>query len=69
MTAETIISAICNSCSCDSRLAQEYLDNETNNLRELRDLADLRHSDMETACDNLGLEHDYVEYFINALAF
>jgi hypothetical protein len=65
---ETIISAICNSCSCDSRQAQEYLGDETGNLRELRDLDDLRYSDMETACDNLGLERDYIEYFMNALA-
>lgn len=68
MMTEAIISAIGNSCSCDSRQAQEYLDNETDNLRELRDLGDLRYSDMETACDNLGLERDHIEYFINVLA-
>jgi hypothetical protein len=66
--AESIISAICNSCSCDSKQAQEYLDDETGNLRELRELGDLRYSDMETACDNLGLERDYIEYFVNTLA-
>ncbi|GAB6008790.1 hypothetical protein [Dysgonomonas reticulitermitis] len=65
---ESIISAIGNSCSCDSRQAQEYLEDEIRNLRELRDLDDLRSGDMEVACDNLGLERDYVEYFINALA-
>ncbi|MDR1501209.1 MAG: hypothetical protein LBT43_01970 [Prevotella sp.] len=64
----SIISAISNSCGCDSVQAQEYLDDEIGNLRELKELDDLRYSDMETACDNLGLEHDYVEYFVNALA-
>ncbi|MBF0649249.1 hypothetical protein IR083_10495 [Dysgonomonas sp. GY75] len=65
----SIIPAICSSCSCNSGQAQEYLDDETGNLRELRDLGGLKYSDMETACDNLGLEHDYIEYFMNALAF
>jgi hypothetical protein len=35
----------------------------------LKELDDLRQGDLEVACDNLGLEHDYVEYFINALAY
>jgi len=64
----SIITAICNSCSCDSEEAQEYLNDETDNLRELRELNDLRLSDIEVACENLGLDNDYVEYFINALA-
>ena len=64
----SIITAICNLCSCDSEEAQEYLNDETDNLRELRELNDLRYSDIEVACDNLGLDNDYVEYFINVLA-
>jgi hypothetical protein len=68
MMTESIISAICNSCGCDSEQAQEYLDDETGNLRELSDPGDLRYSDMETACDNPGLERGYIAYFINALA-
>jgi hypothetical protein len=66
--ARSIITAICNSCNCDSKEAQENLEGEINNLRELRDLNDLRYRDFEVACEGLGLDHDYVEYFINALA-
>ena len=66
--ARSIITTICNSCSCNSEQAQEYLDDETDNLRDLQGLNDLRFSDIEVACKNLGLEHDYVEYFINVLA-
>lgn len=65
--ANSIINTICNTCSCNGKQANEYLDDEVRNLRELRELGDLRHSDMEVACDNLGLEYDYVEYFINAI--
>jgi hypothetical protein len=64
----SIIDRISSSCSCSRKEAEGYLDDETGNLRELRDLDDLRYSDMETACDNLGLERDYIEYFMNALA-
>ncbi len=64
----SIIDGICNSCSCDRNQAEEYLDDEIRNLRELRDLDDLRSGDLEVACDNLGLEHDYVEYLIHVLA-
>ena len=60
----SMIDRICSSCSCDRKQAQEYLDDEIRNLRELRDLYDLRSSDLGAACDSLGLEHDYVEYFI-----
>lgn len=66
--ANSIIDRICNTCSCGQMQAQEYLDDEIRTLQELRDLADLRSGDLEVACDNLGLEHDYVEYFIHALA-
>lgn len=63
-----IIRTICNSCSCNETEAQEYLDDEIRNLRELSDLNDLRYEDMEQACANLGLENDYVPYFINVLS-
>ena len=62
---ENIIDLICNSCSCDKTEAQEYLDSELQNLRELQELDDLRESDIELACNNLGLDLDYQEYFIN----
>lgn len=66
--ATQIIERICNACSCSEEDAQEYLDNEIHNLRELRDLNDLRDGDIETACSGLGLDFDYVAYFIEALA-
>ena len=64
----TIIETICRSCSCDALQAQEYLDGELRNLRDLRDMGDLRHSDLACACSGLGLDMDYVIYFIEALA-
>jgi hypothetical protein len=67
--ANSIIDCISSSCSCGRKQAEEYLDDEIRNLRELRDLADLRFGDFQTACENLGLESDCVEYFINALAY
>lgn len=67
--ATKIINAICNSCNCDQQQAQEFLDDEINNLVELRDLNDLRADDIELACSNLGLDADYVEYFVNVLAY
>lgn len=63
-----IIKKICNSCHCNKQQAREFLNDEISNLRELRDLEDLRYSDMELACSDLGLENDYVQYFINVLA-
>ncbi len=63
-----IIEAICCSCSCNEADAKEYLNSEVRNLRELQELDDLRDSDIELACSNLGLESDYQEYFITALA-
>lgn len=64
----SIIKRICNSCSCNEQEAQEYLDDEICNLRELKELDDFRYSDIEVACDNLGLEQDYVQYFIHVLS-
>ncbi len=65
---EQIIENICNACSCNEEEAQEYLDDEVRNLRDLQDLDDLRDGDVETACSNLGLDLDYVVYFITQLA-
>ena len=67
MTA-TIIESISKSCSCTAEQAREYLNNELRNLRELSEADDLRYDDFETACSNLGLENDYIEYFINRVA-
>lgn len=64
----SIIKRICNSCSCNEQEAQEYLDDEVRNLQELKELDDFRYSDVKVACNNLGLEQDYVQYFIHALS-
>ena len=42
-----IIQAICGGCSCDEQQAQEYLDDELRYLRELREVNDMQHSDIE----------------------
>lgn len=63
-----IISLICDSCGCNGTEAQEHLDSELWNLRELQELDDLREDDIEAACLNLGLDLDWQEYFINRLA-
>lgn len=63
-----IIELIKRTCSCDERTAHEYLESEVNNLRELQEADDLRESDFEGACENLGLDYDLVEYFINRVA-
>lgn len=63
-----IIELIKRTCSCDDKTAHEYLESEVNNLRELQEADDLRESDFEVACENLGLDYDHVEYFINRVA-
>lgn len=62
-----IIERICNSCSCNEQEAQEYLDDEIRNLRDLQSVDDLRYDDFEVACQSLGLESDFVQYFIMQL--
>ena len=68
-----ILESICGTCSCNTEEAQEHLDNELRHLRELRELekdglGTLEHRDYQYACENLGLESDHIEYFINQLA-
>ncbi len=41
---------------------------EMRNLRDLQSLDDLRESDIEDACTGLGLDLDFMIYFIEALA-
>ena len=48
---------------------REYLDAEVRNLRELRDANDLREGDLESACDNLGIEQDFLPFFCESLIF
>lgn len=66
--ATMIIENISKSCGCTAEQAHEYLNDELRNLRELSEGDDLGYDDFETACSNLGLENDYIEYFINRLA-
>ncbi len=66
--ATMIIENISKSCSCTAEQAREYLDDELRYLRELSEADDLRYGDFEMACSNLGLENDYIEYFINRVA-
>ncbi len=63
-----IVDLISITCSCDGQTAQEYLEAEVQNLQELQELGDLREDDLYAACSNLGIEDDYVEYFINRVA-
>lgn len=63
-----IIENICISCSCNEQEAKEYLDDEIRNLRELQSLDDLRYNDFEVACQSLGLESDFIQFFIMQLA-
>ena len=37
-------------------------------LRALYDAGELCYGDLETACSDLGLEYDYAEYFLAAIA-
>lgn len=64
-----IIERICNSCDCDKQEAQEYLNDELCNLRDLQSTDDIRYNDLEAACQNLGLESDFVQYFIMQLTY
>lgn len=63
-----IIELITRNCSCDSDTAREYLESEVRHLQELLELDDLRDDDLEESCRNLGLDYDYVEYFINRVS-
>ncbi len=68
MERNIIIEDICAACHCGERRAEEYLVAELQNLRELRDAGALCYGDLETACSDLGLEYDYAEYFLAAIA-
>lgn len=69
MMETIIIDRICTSCGCDKETAREYLDAEVRNLRELRDANDLREGDLESACDNLGIEPGLPAFFLRITHF
>jgi len=60
----TVIEKVKIGCSCTRSQAEEYVADELRNLRELADGGDLRYSDFEQACSNLGIDYDNVEFFI-----
>lgn len=63
----SIEALVANTCHCTEEKAREYIDDELRWLREVRDSGDLRYADLEVACSDLGIENDYVEYFLSAL--
>lgn len=65
---ETVVTAVCRSCSCDEESAREYIEHEVNYLNELLELEDFRDSDIESACENLGIDLEFSEYFMSRLA-
>lgn len=54
-------------CHCTKEKAREYIDDELRCLREYADSGDLRYADFEVACSDLGIENDYIEYFMSAM--
>jgi len=69
MTEREIIERICGSCDCDEMTAKEYLDAEIRHLRQLHEVDDLRPSDIEQSCNDLGIETEYIEYLTMALIY
>jgi len=69
MTEREIIERICGSCGCDEMTAKEYLDAEIRHLRQLHEVDDLRPSDIEQSCNDLGIETECVEYLTMALTY
>ena len=74
MERNHIIESICAVCHCAARHAEGaqdvlfQVDNELIRLRALYDAGELCYGDLETACSDLGLEYDYAEYFLAAIA-
>ena len=63
-----ILASIQVACNCTEEQAQEYLQAEFRYLEDLQKANDIRYSDFEQACTNLGLDYDHIQYFINQLA-
>lgn len=62
-----IVQLVSNSCSCSEDTAREYIEDELRNLDDLLKVSDLKVSDVEMACNNLGLDLDFMDYFIERL--
>lgn len=67
ITIMDIIGTISQNCNCSRMQASENLHAEIDHLRELMSLNDFHYEDLETACENLGLEHDYIPFFTGLL--
>lgn len=62
-----IVQLVSNSCSCSEDTAREYIEDELRNLDDLLKVNDLKVGDVEMACNNLGLDLDFMDYFIERL--
>ena len=69
MTTQTIIQRIAQSCNISLEDAQLELQANIKYLQELLDDKDLRYSDLIQVCQDLGLESDFSEYFVEQLTF
>lgn len=58
-----ILEIISRTCSCTMTQAAEYLDGELDHLRRLLSMNNFHYQDLEAACENLGLEYDYIPFF------
>lgn len=68
MNKENLIALVAITCSCTSAQAQEYVDDELRNLTEIAQSEDgLEYRDIEYACENLSVESDWEEFFVNAM--
>lgn len=69
ITTNQIINRIATSCNISLDDAEQELNANINYLRELRELKDLRYSDIIQVCQDLGLESDFDEYFLSRLTY
>lgn len=64
----SIIDHIARSCNISRDDARHEYDAAIENLRELSALGDLSYEDVTDTCQGLGLEADFVEYLLLAIA-
>jgi hypothetical protein len=57
------------SCDLTKEQAEHEVNSEVNNLRDLLYADDLRFSDFEDACENLGVETDNIDELMSRLCF
>lgn len=66
---ENVIFAISKSCGVSESDALELFNSEVRYLKELAGDNDLRYSDIEQSCADLGIENDYAENFIESVGY